>query len=66
MSRAMMFPGRAIWEDSGKSSLSSGRSGPFGSSSKLVVRMVGSSNYLAGSAVSGISAGLHGPRELPS
>ena len=53
---------------SGNSSFSSGTSGPFGPSSKLVVRIVGSLKYLARSASASTlflnSSGEKSPHEL--
>jgi hypothetical protein len=46
-SHALMFPGRTTNVASGKFSFNAGRIGPFGPSSKLVVRMVGSLKYVA-------------------
>jgi hypothetical protein len=42
LSQALTLPGRSMYGASGKSSFNSGTSGPFGPSSKLVVRIVGS------------------------
>ena len=47
LSHALICPGLGMKGASGKISLSSGTIGPFGPSSKDVVRMVGNLKYLA-------------------
>ncbi|MNN08122.1 hypothetical protein D3C81_1209710 [compost metagenome] len=50
LSQALIWPGRGMNGASGNIAFSSGASGPFGPSSKLVVRTVGRPKYLAQSA----------------
>src|SRR5690606_39304818 len=48
LSQALIWPGRGMKGASGNRVFSSGASGPLGPSSKLVVEMVGSLEYLVG------------------